>query len=119
MLAPGLVLQDRYRIVRQLGKGGMGAVYEAQHVKLGHTVAVKETFFSEDHLTKAFEREARLLAGLSHPALPKVSDYFSQDSGHFLVMEFIPGKDLSAYLAEHGTALPLQQVLHWADHLLD
>ncbi|MBI4751133.1 MAG: SUMF1/EgtB/PvdO family nonheme iron enzyme [Acidobacteria bacterium] len=119
MLAPGTVLQDRYRIVRQLGKGGMGTVYEAHHTKLKHTVAVKETFFLEDHLTKAFEREAQLLAGLSHPALPKVSDYFSEGEGYFLVMEFVPGKDLSALLAERGTAFPVEHVLWWADELLD
>lgn len=119
MLAPGTVLQDRYRIVRQLGKGGMGTVYEAHHTKLKHTVAVKETVFSEAHLTKAFEREAQLLAGLQHPALPKVSDYFSQDDGHFLVMEFVPGKDLSESLTERGRAFPVEQVLQWADQLLD
>lgn len=119
MLAPGTVLQNRYQIVRQLGTGGMGAVYEARHIKLKHRVAVNETFFSEAHLTRAFEHEAQLLAGLHHPALPKVSDYFSEGDGYFLVMDFVPGTDLNVLLAERGQVFPVAQVAAWADQVLD
>jgi serine/threonine protein kinase len=63
MLSPGIVLQQRYRIKRLLARGGMGAVYEAEAVHLGNaTVAVKETFFSEDWLQEQFQREAATLA---------------------------------------------------------
>src|SRR3989449_6101473 len=62
MLTADTVLQGRYRIVRQLGQGGMGAVYEAIDERLDTTVALKETLFTDEKLRKQFEREARLLA---------------------------------------------------------
>jgi serine/threonine protein kinase len=93
-LAPETVLQGRYRIVRQLGKGGMGAVYEAIDQRLGITVALKETVSVDANVRKQFEQEARLLASLQHPALPRVSDHFTEGERAFLVMQFITGVDL-------------------------
>src|ERR671918_1735689 len=119
MLTSDTVLQGRYRIVRQLGQGGMGAVYEAVDQRLDTTVALKETLFAEERLRKQFEREARLLARLHHPALPRVSDHFSEDDGQFLVMQFIPGDDLSEKMTRKRGPFPSDQVLTWADQLLD
>jgi eukaryotic-like serine/threonine-protein kinase len=119
MLTPETVLQGRYRIVRQLGQGGMGAVYEAIDQRLDTTVALKETLFADERLRKQFEREARLLARLHHPALPRVSDHFSEDDGQFLVMQFIPGDDLSEMMNRKRGPFPADQVLNWADQLLD
>lgn len=119
MLTPETILQGRYRIVRQLGQGGMGAVYEAVDQRLDTTVALKETLFADERLRKQFEREARLLARLHHPALPRVSDHFSEGDGQFLVMQFIPGDDLSEKMARKRGPFPADQVLTWADQLLD
>lgn len=119
MPAPETVLQGRYRIVRQLGKGGMGAVYEAMDERLSRTVALKETLAESDDLKRAFEREARLLANLRHPALPKVIDHFTEESGQFLVMEFIPGSDLGELLERRSRPFSPDEVLRWADDLLD
>jgi serine/threonine protein kinase len=119
MLAPDTVLQGRYRIVRQLGQGGMGAVFEAIDERLDTTVALKETFFADERLRKQFEREARLLARLHHPALPRVSDHFSEAEGQFLVMQFIGGEDLADLIARRRGPFPEQQILSWADQLLD
>ena len=119
MLTPETVLQGRYRIVRQLGQGGMGAVYEAVDQRLDTTVALKETLFADERLRKQFEREARLLARLHHPALPRVSDHFSEGDGQFLVMQYIPGDDLSEMMARKRSPFPANQVLTWADQLLD
>jgi serine/threonine protein kinase len=119
MLTPETVLQGRYRVVRQLGQGGMGAVYEAIDQRLDTTVALKETLFSDERLRKQFEREARLLARLHHPALPRVSDHFSEADGQFLVMQFIPGDDLSEMMTRKRAPFPANQVLTWADQLLD
>ena len=66
-----------------------------------------------------FEREARILARLRHSALPVVSDYFSEPSGQFLVMQYIPGDDLDGLLKRQGHPFPVAQVLEWADQLLD
>ncbi len=118
-LAPDTVLQARYRIVRQLGRGGMGAVYEAVDQRLGKTVALKETLSSEPSMRKQFEREARLLAGMQHPALPQVSDHFVEGSRAFLVMQFIGGIDLARIISQQPGPFPRDQVVAWADQLLD
>ncbi|HEU4796413.1 MAG TPA: serine/threonine-protein kinase, partial [Pyrinomonadaceae bacterium] len=119
MLSPETILQGRYRVVRQLGQGGMGAVYEAVDLRLDTIVALKETLFTDERLRKQFEREARLLARLHHPALPRVSDHFSEGEGQFLVMQFIPGDDLSDMMMRKRGPFPPDQVLTWADQLLD
>jgi serine/threonine protein kinase len=118
-MAPGAILQQRYSIVRELGSGGMGAVYEAVDERLGATVAIKETFSIDERLRRHFEQEARLLARLHHAALPRVSDYFTEDGRAFLVMQFIEGNDLAQVIAERHEAFPPQQVIAWADQLLD
>ncbi len=119
MIAPETLLQNRYLVQKQIGQGGMGAVYVATDQRFGSTVALKETFFDDPNLRKAFEREARLLNHLRHSALPRVSDHFTEDDGQFLVMEFIPGADLSEMLKEKKAPFPLSTVLDWADQLLD
>ncbi|HLL73378.1 MAG TPA: serine/threonine-protein kinase [Pyrinomonadaceae bacterium] len=119
MIAPDTLLQNRYLVMEQIAQGGMGAVYVATDQRFHSTVALKETFFDDPNLRRAFEREAHLLNRLRHPALPKVSDHFLEDNGQFLVMEFIPGKDLAELLVERGTAFPVADVLAWADELLD
>lgn len=119
MLAPETVLQSRYRIIRLLGQGGMGAVYEALDERLDTTVALKETLFADERLRKQFEREARLLARMHHPALPRVSDHFAEGDGQFLIMQFIPGDDLSQMMARKQGPFPPDQVLTWGDQLLD
>ncbi len=65
-----------------------------------------------------FEREARLLANLRHPALPLVTDFFSEPAGQFLVMQYVPGADLATLLKERGEPFALGQVLAWAEQLL-
>jgi serine/threonine protein kinase len=119
MLSPETILQQRYRIVRQLGQGGMGAVYEAVDQRLDTVVALKETLFADERLRKQFEREARLLARLHHPALPRVSDHFTEADGQFLVMQYIGGEDLAEMLQQRKSAFPQEQVLAWADQLCD
>ena len=118
-LVAGTVLQDRYRIVSRLGKGGMGAVYEAIDLRLEATVAIKEAFSTDLRLRKQFEQEARLLAQLHHPALPRVTDYFSEGDRVFLVMQFIAGDDLAQIIAKQPGPVPRNTVIAWADQLLD
>lgn len=119
MLLPETILQGRYRIVRQLGQGGMGAVYEAVDQRLDTIVALKETLFTDEKLRKQFEREARLLARLHHQALPRVSDHFNEGDGQFLVMQYIPGEDLFEMQTRRQSAFSQEEVLRWADQLCD
>jgi len=119
MRAPGTLIQNRYRVIRQLGRGGMGTVYEAADERLDTVVALKESHFTEERLQKQFEREARLLAKLRHPAMTRVIDSFAEGDGRFLVMDFIAGEDLWERLQRNGGPFPLHKVLAWADQLLD
>ena len=119
MLSPNTILQNRYRVVRELGHGGMGAVYEAIDQRVSTVVALKETLLGKNpDARRAFEREAALLANLRHPGLPKVMDYFSEGEGEFLVMEFIGGHDLAELMELRGGPFPETRVLKWADELL-
>lgn len=119
MIQPGATLQQRYQIDKQIGQGGMGAVYVATDVRFGSTVAIKETLCMDDNFRKAIEREARLLNSLKHSALPRVSDHFEEDDSQFLVMEYIPGDDVASILERDQRPFPLAQVLSWANDLLD
>jgi serine/threonine protein kinase len=117
------MLQGRYLIERLISQGGMGAVYQALDQRLGHTVALKHILVGESRMRKAFEREARLLAGLRHNALPVVSDHFTEGKDQFLVMQYIPGDDIGMLLERQNTIFTSReamfQVLAWADQLLD
>jgi tRNA A-37 threonylcarbamoyl transferase component Bud32 len=119
MIETGTVLQDRFLIEKELARGGMGAVYLATDQKFGSRVAIKERFYEDTQLAEAFAREARILNCLHHPILPHVSDYFSDEDGHFLVMEYIEGEDLSEILKRDGGAFPVADVVRWTLELLD
>lgn len=119
-LAPNTMIQNRYLIVHLIGKGGMGEVYLSVDQRLGNAVALKRTFFADDEtLGNAFEREAKILARLRHPVLPKVSDHFMENGEQYLVMEHISGDDLSKRLEGAQKPFPLSWVMFWADQLLD
>lgn len=119
MIETGKVLQSRYRIEKQIGQGGMGAVYVATDERFGSIVAIKETLCMDNNYRKAIEREARLLNSLKHTALPRVSDHFLEENGQFLVMEYIPGDDLFEMMESRREPFPLDDILRWADQLLD
>ena len=116
MRNPDRLIQNRYQIIRPIGQGGMGTVYEALDQHLGHTVALKQILRGSK---QDFEGEARLLACLHHPALPKVTDHFCEDRGQFLVMEFIPGDDLETARMRQQRLFSPPEVLRWAKQLLE
>jgi serine/threonine protein kinase len=111
-------VHQRYRINKIIGQGGMGAVYEAIDERLGNRVALKQMIVNGDSYAQAFQREARLLAGLRHPCLPKVSDYFVDGDNQFLVMEYIPGDDLAALRSKRSQPFAIDEVLRWAEQIL-
>jgi len=102
----------RYRVVRQIGRGGMGAVYEAVHSDLEKRVALKvllPSTASQAELVARFEREARAAARVRHPNVVDVSDVGVEAGVAWLVMEHLEGEDLSRLLRREG-ALPLARV---------
>jgi predicted ATPase len=119
----GRTLSGRYEVHSELGRGGMGQVYLATDLRFGKAVAVKAMLLESVVLRQAFEREARLLNALRHRALPVVTDYFAERGRYFLVMDYVPGRDLGELLAERLRAgdgpFPLADVLRWADQALD
>jgi eukaryotic-like serine/threonine-protein kinase len=124
------VLRGRYRINRIIGQGGMGSIYLADDLRLeGRQCALKEVEHDRSLTTEMlkqareqFFREATVLARLDHPNLPKVSDFFSIGGRDYLVMDYVPGKDLRTLMNEarqKGTFLPENDVLGWANQLAD
>jgi serine/threonine protein kinase len=127
LLSVGSVLHERYRVVRVLGKGGMGAVYLVEDTKLyGKLWAVKELlerFVDADDRAESvaqFQQEAKLLVGLRHPNLPQIVDAFEQEGRHYLVMEFVEGQTLEAMLEQSPEgAFTEEQVLEWSGQICD
>ncbi|HEX6779970.1 MAG TPA: WD40 repeat domain-containing serine/threonine-protein kinase [Ktedonobacterales bacterium] len=112
------LIHGRYRLVRQLGVGGFGAVYQAEDTALGHRlVALKEMSprgLKPDEAreaTEAFQREALLLANLNHPSLPRIYERFEEEGRWYLVMDFIEGETLEVYLDKQGGSLPVKEAL--------
>jgi serine/threonine protein kinase len=129
-LKSGEVLRNRYKIKRIIGQGGVGSIYLADDMRLqGRQCALKEVehdrSFGREVSRQAreqFLREATVLARLDHPNLPKVSDYFSVGDRDYLVMDYVPGKDLRSLMLEAKQAksfLQERDVLDWANQLAD
>jgi len=129
-LRSGDILKDRYQIRRIIGQGGMGIIYLADDVRLeGRLCALKAVYHDiqlPDDLHRQareqFMREATVLARLDHTNLPKVSDFFSIDGRDYLVMDFVPGRDLSVLAMDSRLRkdfLSERDVLTWSSQLAD
>jgi serine/threonine protein kinase len=116
-LQPGDILNQRYRIEGRLGKGGMGAVYLAHDATLDIKVAVKENLNLNPESERQFRREARLLASLRHPNLPRVTDHFILEDRQYLVMDYIEGVDLHTQVAKQPPTV--EEVVGWGDAIAD
>ena len=124
------ILRQRYRLTNLVGQGGMGSVYRAEDLRLpGRVCAVKvlppdllATEDMRDQAHRQFLKEASILARLDHPNLPKVSDFFSEEGSDFLVMDYVPGRDLQQILEESrvaGRLLDEATVLAWTEQIVD
>ena len=108
-------LHERYRIQGQLGAGGMGTVYLAHDLTLDIKVAVKENLNPGPESERQFRREARLLATLRHPNLPRVTDHCILEDRQYLVMDFVEGVDLHTQVAKQPPTP--DEVLTWAESI--
>ncbi|HVN29281.1 MAG TPA: serine/threonine-protein kinase, partial [Candidatus Binataceae bacterium] len=126
-LNSGTVLANRYQIERMLGGGGMGVVYLARDQRLANRAcAIKEMvdhFIDQQQRLEAndyFAREADTLAQLKHQAIPAITDRFDADNRHYLVMEYVEGRNLEEELAaRNGDPLPEGLVIDVARQLCD
>jgi serine/threonine protein kinase/tetratricopeptide (TPR) repeat protein len=117
--APGTVLQDRYRLGKELGRGGMGVVYLGRDQRLDRSVAIKVILSGEDsasgsatmdtRLKTSFADEARMGASLTHPAIATVFDFGFHHENPFTVFEYIEGETLRELIERRGR-LPLDEV---------
>ena len=115
MPSVGTLLDGKYRLVRQLGAGGMGIVYEADHIRLRQPFAIKilqPEFASEREFLMRFEREARAAASLRSPHVVRVFDVDASPEGlSYMVMELLEGRDLADEALE--AKIPLPQLIDW------
>lgn len=124
MKAIGSILNDKYRLEKVVGRGGMGVVYLASTPD-NNKVAVKELSLERldpldrDSAVKMFRQEAELLSSLDHSGLVKIRDYFSANSGHYLVMDFIDGITLAQGIKRKKGFFTLEQFRNIAGQLCD
>ncbi len=108
-LTPGTVLDERYHLLRLLGEGGMGLVFEAEHLGIGRRVAIKvlhDRVLDDDVAVERFRREARTTGGLGHPNIIAVSDFGVTIEGHhYMVMDLLEGESLGERI-QMGTMDP-------------
>ena len=99
-LTPGTELGGRYAVIAPISSGAMGAVYRAEDTRNGGQVALKQ--LTDVRHQARFEIEARLLGVLRHPRVVRVEDYFTDDTGHYLVMQLVEGLNLKEVLEQWG-----------------
>jgi serine/threonine protein kinase len=102
-----------YKIVAQIGSGGMGEVYQAHDTKLERDVAIKilpEAFAHDPERLSRFQREAKMLASQNHPTIATIYGLEQSNGTHYLVMELVPGETLAERLKRDG-ALPIEEAL--------
>ena len=120
-LEQDVLLGERYRLVRMIGSGGMGTVWEAEDEILGRPVAVKvlsESLAAGERAVRRFEREARAAARLSGPHIAAVYDFGRSEDRPYIVMELVPGETLADRLAREGP-LPPQEAARIATQVAE
>jgi serine/threonine-protein kinase len=117
----GTEIAGRYRVVRRIGRGGMGAIYEVEHTKLGRSFAMKTLTWevaSDAETVARFRREADVIAKLRHPNIVEIVDWDALEDGTpCLVMEYLRGEDLGQRIRARGP-LPYDQIARFSDETL-
>lgn len=106
--ASGPAVEDRYEILDELGRGGMGVVYRARDTRLERDIAIKVLRTTSTKETARLEREAKAVATLNHPGIVTVFDFESGFGGHFIAMEYVPGEPLDRVLRRNPERISAQ-----------
>jgi len=118
----GMVLQDRYRIVEKIGDGGMGAVYEGEHLMIKRRVAIKvlhPQYAQNEEIRKRFQREAQAATAIGHPNIVEVTDMGKlEDGSAYMVLEFLEGRDWAKDISTQGPQ-PIGKVAHILTQVCD
>jgi len=112
-LAPGTIVDSRYKIVSRLGAGGMADVFLAEDEQLGRKVALKLLYqrFAEDPgFVERFRREAQAAAGLQHPNVVSVYDRGAFDGTYYIAMEYLPGRSLKQLIRDEAPLDPIRAI---------
>ncbi len=115
----GVILKKRYKVLEKLGEGGFSAVYLGEDIQDGSKWAIKEYNISyadpqkNQTLMKQIHFEASILLKLSHYQLPRFKDYFRENDRHYLIMDFIDGKDLNTLINSSNKDIPEIQIIEW------
>lgn len=111
-----------YNLVSVLGEGGMGTVYLAQHEQLGRKVAIKAlnpSLLKHEQIRQRFKNEAAMLADLQHPNIVMLYDYFENEHGQFLIMEYVDGLPLDEHLKKVSGPIPEDKAVEIFAQVLD
>lgn len=125
-IKPGMVLEGKYEIQKQIGKGGMSIVYLAMDNRLNKLWAVKEIAkkgkdrYNEEVTNKILYRDAEMMKSLDHPAIPTIVDIIDREEydSIYIVMDYVEGESLDKVIKEYG-AQPQEMVVDWAKQICD
>jgi len=125
-LSPGSIVNNRYYVKKVLGEGAMSTVYlVVDNESPGTMLALKEmkeepqSDEEREEALPLFHQEAEILRTLSHEGLPSITDFFSAESFHYIVMEFVPGETLQAAFKRRGTPYAVEEIVPIVEQILD
>src|SRR3954469_19906312 len=105
MVEPGVVINDRFRVVKIIGEGGMGSVFEGEHTGVGRKVAIKvlhPEYAKNTEIVGRFQREARSAAAIGHDNIIEILDFGVHENAPYMVMEFLKGESLGGRMETQG-----------------
>ena len=111
-----------YKIIKELGTGGMGTVYLAENINIGSKVAIKMLhahLVKSENIKTRFLKEAKTQANFNHPSITRVIDFVSNDEGLFIILEFLEGETLNEFLFKNKNRLSEKEANYYMAQILD
>lgn len=112
-----ILLNERYEIIDEIGRGGMSIVYYAKDIRLNKYWAIKQVIKDNKEYYDAFIQEVRIISKLQHKGIPKCIDFFEDSDAAYIVMEYIKG--VSLYTYQYQKSISVQEIEKWMLELCD